>query len=143
LDDGDGDGDKWIEEYPNRDHRAIHTGHSRSGSVPASVAPSSRTSPRDHHHHLSTSTSTSAPMLISRLVTYSPSLTLSASVREDESAWAKPDLRESMVTANSARSISGDDGDNDFDRYKQKLSSTSSSSMRFRSRMYSGSSSFK
>lgn len=73
---------------------------------------SPRTSPSDHHYP---STSASAPMSISRPITNSPSLTLSASLREDESARMKPELR--AAARASARSISGDDGDQNDNYY--------------------------
>jgi hypothetical protein len=99
--------DGWVEEYPDHDDvpsskRSRRHGHSRSGSASASITSSPRTSRFDHHHP-STSTSASAPMLIPRPITHSPCLTpsisASANVREDKSAWMSPELRELMEKA--------------------------------------------
>jgi hypothetical protein len=101
VDDGDVDG--WVEEYPDYDDapsskRSRRHGHSRSGSASASPR-ASRFEHHHHHHQQHSSTSASAPMSIPRPIVHSPSVSASASVREDESAWMSPELRESMEKA--------------------------------------------
>lgn len=117
VDDGT---DAWVEEYadadepnsklstPSRKRRArpdrlhnvpVAPSHSRtrSGSGSGSLTSSPRMNRFDHHYE----NATSAPMPIPRssVEALTPSASFSGSVREDESLWLSPELRESMEKA--------------------------------------------